>query len=125
MNRESFYIYLCLPSFSSSMFYNFVYKSFTSLVKCVLKHIFCCDNCKWNCFPNYLFRYHIYASVYDIYFLFLTYFTLYNRLIRTDSNAFLFMAEYGTPLQYFCLENPMDGEAWWAAVHGVARVGHD
>ena len=26
----------------------------------------------------------------------------------------------GTPLQYYCLENPMDG-AWWAAVHGVAR----
>ena len=31
----------------------------------------------------------------------------------------------GTPLQYFCLENPMDGGAWWATVHGVARVGHD
>ena len=31
----------------------------------------------------------------------------------------------GTPLQYFCLENPMDGGAWWAAVHGVDRVGHD
>ena len=27
----------------------------------------------------------------------------------------------GTPLQYSCLENPMDGGAWWAAVHGVAR----
>ena len=26
----------------------------------------------------------------------------------------------GTPLQYSCLENPMDGGAWWAAVHGVA-----
>ena len=25
----------------------------------------------------------------------------------------------GTPLQYPCLENPMDGGAWWAAVHGV------
>ena len=25
-----------------------------------------------------------------------------------------------TPLQYCCLENPMDGESWWAAVHGVA-----
>ena len=28
--------------------------------------------------------------------------------------------KYGTPLQYSCLENPMDGGAWWAAVHGVA-----
>ena len=26
-----------------------------------------------------------------------------------------------TPLQYSCLENPMDGEAWKAAVHGVAE----
>ena len=28
----------------------------------------------------------------------------------------------GTPLQYSCLENPMDGGAWWAAVHGVSRT---
>ena len=27
----------------------------------------------------------------------------------------------GTPLQNSCLENPMDGGAWWAAVYGVAR----
>ena len=27
----------------------------------------------------------------------------------------------GTPLQYSCLENPVDGGAWWAAVHGVAK----
>ena len=27
----------------------------------------------------------------------------------------------GTPLQYSRLENPMDGGAWWAAVHGVAK----
>ena len=27
----------------------------------------------------------------------------------------------GTPLQYSCLENPMDGGAWWAVVHGVAK----
>ena len=31
----------------------------------------------------------------------------------------------GNPLQYSCLENPMDGGAWWATVHGVAKVGHD
>ena len=28
----------------------------------------------------------------------------------------------GTPLQYSCLENPMDGGAWWAVVHGSLRV---
>ena len=27
----------------------------------------------------------------------------------------------GKPLQYSCLENPMDGGAWWAAVYGVAQ----
>ena len=27
----------------------------------------------------------------------------------------------GTPLQSSCLENPIDGGAWWAAVHGVAK----
>ena len=27
----------------------------------------------------------------------------------------------GTPLQYPCLENPMDGGAWWSVVHGVAK----
>ena len=29
--------------------------------------------------------------------------------------------ESGNPLQYSCLENPMDGAAWWATVHGVAK----
>ena len=27
----------------------------------------------------------------------------------------------GNPLQYSCLENPMDEGAWWARVHGVAK----
>ena len=27
----------------------------------------------------------------------------------------------GKPLHYSCLENPMDGGAWWAAVYGVAQ----
>ena len=27
----------------------------------------------------------------------------------------------GNPLQYSCLVNPMDGGAWWATVHGVAK----
>ena len=30
--------------------------------------------------------------------------------------------ENGNPLQYSCLENPMDRGAWWATVHGVARL---
>ena len=33
--------------------------------------------------------------------------------------------ENGSPLQYSCLENPMDRGAWLAIVHKVARAGHD
>ena len=43
----------------------------------------------------------------------------------TISSNFVNTAHYGegdgTPLQYPCLENPMDQGAWWAAVHGVAE----
>ena len=31
----------------------------------------------------------------------------------------------GSPLQYSCLENPIDKGAWWAIVHGIARVRHN
>ena len=31
---------------------------------------------------------------------------------------------HGNPLQYSCLGNPMDRGAWWAALHGIARVAH-
>ena len=40
-------------------------------------------------------------------------FHILSRLVIGEGN--------GTPLQYSCLENPMDGGAWWAAVHGVAK----
>ena len=39
------------------------------------------------------------------------------KAARVDSNG----DGDGTPLQYSCLANPMDGGAWWAAVHGVAK----
>ena len=40
-------------------------------------------------------------------------FNTLSRLVMGEGN--------GTPLQYCCLENPMDGGAWWTAVHGVAK----
>ena len=36
-----------------------------------------------------------------------------NRMLRGEVN--------GTPLQYSCLENPMDRGAWWAVIHRVAN----
>ena len=41
------------------------------------------------------------------------------RKVMTNLDS-LFGEGNGTPLQYSCLENPMDGVAWKAAVHGVA-----
>ena len=45
--------------------------------------------------------------------------------IRAIPHYFSISRKYGegsgTPLQYPCLENPRDGGAWWAAVHGVAK----
>ena len=37
------------------------------------------------------------------------------------SSALSFGEGNGNPLQYSCLENPMDRGAWWAAIHGVAK----
>ena len=49
-------------------------------------------------------------------------------LRRSSCCVFLFTTFHGklrrrqsTPRQYSCLGNPMDGGAWWAAVHGVAK----
>ena len=35
--------------------------------------------------------------------------------------SLLLYLEMANPLQYSCLENPMDGGAWWTTVHGVAK----
>ena len=53
------------------------------------------------------------------------------RETETDCGKYTFFFIYssmhllgegnGTPLQYPCLENPIDGGAWWATVHGVAK----
>ena len=46
-------------------------------------------------------------------------------IYATQFVVFCYDSQYGegngTPLQYSCLENPMDGGTWWAAVHGVAK----
>ena len=44
---------------------------------------------------------------------------MWDRKSRTRLSV-IFGEGNGTPLQYSCLENPMDGGAWKAAVHGVA-----
>ena len=58
--------------------------------------------------------------------IFLTSVTLITIYISQLKEIYYFLEKpcgegNGTPLQYPCLENPMDGGAWKAAVHGVAE----
>ena len=48
--------------------------------------------------------------------------TLVRSLGQEDPPEKGIATQNGTPLQYSCLENPMDGGAWWAALHGVAKT---
>ena len=53
---------------------------------------------------------------FTFFFLFLA-----HRTIFKINQVLDFQEGNGSPLQYSCLENPMDRGAWWAAVHGVAK----
>ena len=44
-----------------------------------------------------------------------------NRNVSLYNTSLLRFSGEGTPLQYSCLENPMDEGAWWAAVNGVTK----
>ena len=46
---------------------------------------------------------------------------VYYRILNIAPCVIQYGEGNGTPLQYSCLENSMDGGAWWAAVHGVAK----
>ena len=47
----------------------------------------------------------------------------FNFAILWFLNLFILSSgeDNGTPLQYSCLKNPIDGGAWWAAVHGITK----
>ena len=45
---------------------------------------------------------------------------VYYRILNIAPCVIQYGEGNGTPLQYSCLENPMEGGAWEAAVHGVA-----
>ena len=62
---------------------------------------------------KYLFTWTIYCNNY--------YKPALHHKRRIQDNRVQIGEGNGTPLQYSCLENPMDGGAWWATVHGVAK----
>ena len=91
-----------------SLFFRFFspYRSLQSIQQSSL----CCTVGPYQlCIYNYIYSIHIYIYIYTyIYNCF-----IYSSVYVGESN--------GTPLQYSCLENPMDRGAWWAAVHGVTK----
>ena len=80
---------------------------------------------------NFLYRFSNYSS----WFLYIYACVLMSSLVERASFLFIFSSTVtvfsgssviagegnGTPLQYSCLANPMDGGAWWAAVHEVTK----
>ena len=84
----------------------FSFYSFSFLLKYRWYTMLCfCCTAKWFSYTYIYILFH-YRLLQDI---------EYNSLFCTVREG------NGTPLQYSCLENPMDGGAWWAAVHGVAK----
>ena len=57
-------------------------------------------------------------------YVFVSFVAIY-KILFYSTTVHQFEESNGTQLQYSCLENPMDGGPWKAAVHGVAEVGHD
>ena len=62
--------------------------------------------------------YHVISGVVKSHNIFIL---LYISPFRSVNFCITYLGAHGTPLQYSCLENPIDGGAWWATVHGVAK----
>ena len=62
---------------------------------------------------------NIFAYVYDIFFFPLLF--LY-QVIEDVLTLYPHPGQgYGNPLQYSCLENPMDRGVWWTTIHGITK----
>ena len=60
-----------------------------------------------------LYTLNLQSAIYQLYL---------NKIERKNTCIYIYIGEgSGNPLQYSCLENPMDGGAWQAAVHGVSK----
>ena len=81
---------------------------------------------------NFYFNFNYRISVFknNIYFSAEIYFLLFAGNIFSLLSFSVVIAVFkgegnGITQEYSCLENPRDGGAWWAAVHGVAQSRHD
>ena len=86
---------------------------------CIMQYISTCSVLGYNILSFFLDpRYSTVNKVCHVFFEDITqmWSTRFYRWIQGE-----FGEGNGSPLQYSCLENPMDGGAWWAAVHGVTK----
>ena len=107
---------LCLPSFTEHSVFKVhlccsKYQNFIPFKKKILEYSWSTILC-W--FQMYSKVNQLYTYRYPLFFRFFFHIDHY----RVGEGK-------GTPLQYSCLENPIDRGAWGAAVHGVAKSGHD
>ena len=86
-------------------------------------------NCSHN-FAHFISSFqHCITLICETFDFYVTFLMIFCVLFYCFFFLYLLPSRYGlgegnsTPLQYSCLENPMDRGAWWAAVHGVTRVG--
>jgi len=69
----------------------------------------------------YINMYITYIHIYTFFFEILFQYKLLQDVEYNNSSLYYTGEGNGTPLQYSCLENPVDGGVWWAVVHGVAE----
>ena len=65
-----------------------------------------------------------YVNLWNYYYTFERKFKIFSLRLPFANYSHLYQLigeGLGNPLQYSCLENPMDGGAWWATVHGVDK----
>ena len=69
----------------------------------------------------FLFRFFVIQVITEYWVEFPVLYSRFSLVILFIHSSVCIGEGNGTPLQYSCLANPMDGGAWWAAVHGVAK----
>ena len=92
-----------------------------------LLHVYAFFSFSFFSFHVWVKSYSIYLSPSDLFHLVHGTFRVIHFVQMAGFHSFLWLSSIplkegnGTPLQYSCLENPMDGGAWWVAFHGVVK----
>ena len=123
---------ICMSSLEKYLFMSFSHFLIGLFVFLVLSYMSCCIF--WKLILCQLFHLLLFSPILRVSFHLAYSFLCCAKAFKFNQVPFVYFDFYfhysrrwviregnGTPLQYPCLENPMDGGAWWAAVHGVAK----